>query len=508
MATATTVVQMYLSGAWTDVSADVMANPYIRWTSGFSYDEPTAFVADDGTLEFWLDNSAYNSGTAQGYYSPGHASARTGFELGTRVRIKTTYSATDRYQLHGRISEIEPMAGRYLGRRTRVIVTDYMNELTSRYIDILAIQNEKKSDELLDTLVDSMDIAPQATDYDVGLDTFALAFHDLQGEKQVASSVAQKIVQSDLSKLYVRGDATGGETLTLENRQADLDKTSQLTLNDTMTGLQVERNRTNIRNRTVVSFRPVIRGSGAEILYTLPDSISLSPSATFTLTALYRDPDGGGRISGENMITPVAETDFSFSSLDGIGNDLNASLGVSLNATYNTGGDRAEITFTNNSGTTTGYLWFFQLRGIALRMRDAVEVVSEDSASITAYGEKRIQFNTPYQNNFNMAKGIADYLKSKWANPKYKINKVSFVGNVSATLMSAAVNRDLGDMITVTETVTGVNTSLIIIGRRVTITSGNIWHVEYTTRDADTGDYFLLGTAGSSELGTTTTLGF
>lgn len=502
MESATTVIQMYLSGAWVDVSADVLSSPYIKWDSGFGYDEPTAFVADDGRLEFYMNNSSRNSGGVAGYYSPGHASARTDFELGTRVRVKTTYSAADRYQFHGRITEIEPIAGRYKTRRTRVVACDYMYELSSRYIDILALQTGKRSDELLTTLIDSMDIAPQVEDYDTGLDVFALAFHDLQGERQVAATVAQKIMQSELSWLYVRGDTSAGETLTLETRQADYTKSSQLTLNDTMTDLQIERSRGNIYNRTVVSFRPVIESTDSEILYTLPETITLSPSGTYTMTALYRDPDGGERISGKNMITPVADTDFSFSSVDGSGNDLNSSLGVSLNSGYSTGGDRAEIAFTNNSSTTIGYLWFFQLRGITLRMRDAVEVVTESSSSVTAYGERRIQFNVPYQNNFNAAKGIADYLSGKWDDPKYKINKVKFIGNTSSTLMSAAINRDIGDKITVTETQTGVNTGVCIIGRRVQINPGGIWDVEYTTREALTGDAWLLGTVGESELGT------
>lgn len=507
MQQATLVIQMYLSAAWTDVSADVLSTPYIKWGSGFGYDEPTAFVADNGTLEFWMNNSNRNSGAVMGYYSPGHASARTGFELGTRVRVKSTYSAADRYQFHGRISEIEPLAGKYRMRRTRVVVTDYMEELTSRYIDILALQSSKTSDQLLTTLISSMDIAPQATSYDTGPDTFASAFHDLQGERQVAATVAQKIVQSDLSKLYVRGDATMGETLTLVNRHDDIGKTSQLTLNDTMVDLQVERSRGNISNRVVVSFRPIDEGVTAEVLYNLPAEISLGPGASYTFTALYRDPDGGSRLSGKNMITPVADTDYKFSTISESGNNLNGSLGVSLNASYSTGGDRAEITVTNNHGTSNGFLWFFQLRGYVLRLRDAVEVVSEDSSSITTYGEKRLQYNTPYQNNYNATRDFADFLKSKWATPKYKVNRVGFTGNTNSTLMSGAVNRDIGDMITITETTTGINDTYIIIGRKVQVTDGKVWNVEYTLRDPLEGSYWLLGTAGSSELGTTTTLG-
>jgi hypothetical protein len=503
MASATLAIQFYLSAAWVDVSADVLNAPYIKWKSGFSRDEPTAVVADTGQLELFLDNSASNSGAAAGYYSPGHASARTGFELGMRVRVKSTYSAADRYQFHGRVSEISPVAGRYGKRQTRVIVTDYIEEMSARFVDLLTLQSSKTSDQLLTTLIATMDLAPLATSYDIGPDTFASAFHDVQGERMTVASIAQKIGQSDLSKIWVTGDATGGETLKLINRQNDIGKTSSLTLNDTMNGLDVERTRGDIYNKIVVSYYPIDEGATDEVLYSLPEELTITPGKTVSITALFRDPDGGERINGKNMVTPVADTDYMFSSISGSGSDLNASLGLSISF----GSDRAELAFTNNHGSSAGFLHLFQLRGRALRLRNAVEVSASDSASISAYGEKRLEFRTPYQNNYNATSSFADFLKNRWANPAYQISRVSYVGNRSTTLMSAAVNRDLGDMITITETQTGINTSYIIIGREVRVQSG-IWNVSYTVTPVNAGDYWLLGTAGSSELGVATILGF
>lgn len=501
--TATLVVQMYLSAAWVDVSADVMNSPYISWETGIQSDDPTALVAEVGKLEFWLDNSTGNSAGLLGYYSPGHANARTGFELGTRVRIKTTRLGSDRYQFHGRISEIIPEPGSKRGRKVHVTVTDYMEEMSARFVDLLTLQSNKTSDQLLTTLISGMDFAPIATSYDTGPDTFASAFHDILGEKQVVATVAQKIAQSDLSRIWVTGDTTGGETLVMINRQDDIGKTSQLTLTNTLTDLEVKRSRSTIANKIAVSFRPILEGTGVEVLYTVPDEISITSGRSYSFTALFRDPDGGSRLNGKDMITPVADTDYKMSSVSGSGNDLNGSLGISI--TF--GSDRAEITLTNNHATATGYVWLFQLRGTALRLRDALEVAYTDATSVTAYGEKRLQYDTPYQNNINTTQSIADYLGTKWANPKNKISNIGFVGNVSSTLMNAAVNRDLGDMITLTETVTGISEDRVIIGRKVVVRSG-IWRVEYNTKDSDSGDFWLLGTSGSSELGQTTTLGF
>lgn len=505
MVSASLFVQFKLAGVWTDVSADVLSTPYITWESGMSSDEPTSYVADAGRIEFWMNNSTRNSGGVLGYYSPGHASCRSGFELGLEVRIKTTYSAADRYQIHGRISEIEPIPGRYGERRTRVVATDYIDEMLQRYVDGLTIQTAKRSDELFDTLIDTMDFTPLATSYDTGPETFGNAFHDIEGERMVVGTVAQKIAQSDLSRIWVIGDATGGETLCLINRQDDIGKSSQLTLNETMTDLDMERTRENIANKIVVSFRALNEGTTNEVLYSLPDEVSINPTRDYTFTALYRDPDGGDRINGKTMVDPlVADTDYKFSSVSGSGNNMNADLDIAINFFS----DKAEITLTNNHASNTGYLWLFQLRGLAIRLRDAIEVNATDAASIAAYGEKRLEFRTPYQNNFNVTQNIADYLKTKWSNPRYKIKSVTFLGNTSSTLMSAAVNRDLGDKVTITETATGINTTKIIIGRRVSVSGGGIWRVRYIFKDDDGGAFWLLGTSGASELGETTILGF
>ena len=82
MPSAAVKVEMKLAGVdgvYTDVSADVLSD--LTATYGISGGGPTDRVASTGSMQFQLNNSASNSAGLVGYYSLGHANARSGFDL-------------------------------------------------------------------------------------------------------------------------------------------------------------------------------------------------------------------------------------------------------------------------------------------------------------------------------------------------------------------------------------------------------------------------------------------
>src|ERR1051326_2132391 len=76
-----------VQGTFVDVTADVFRDP-IRLRRGIFGSGPLDQVAAPGTLAFTLNNSEYNSTHTAGYYSPGHASCRSGFGYDVIVRLK------------------------------------------------------------------------------------------------------------------------------------------------------------------------------------------------------------------------------------------------------------------------------------------------------------------------------------------------------------------------------------------------------------------------------------
>ena len=74
------------SGAWTDITEDVIRDPIVMET-GIRGNRPDDRVAEAGTLSFGLNNGPTNSAATSGYYSPFSSTCRTGFTFNTPVRF-------------------------------------------------------------------------------------------------------------------------------------------------------------------------------------------------------------------------------------------------------------------------------------------------------------------------------------------------------------------------------------------------------------------------------------
>src|SRR3990167_726312 len=89
------IVEMQFSGstgAWTDITGDVLSGPGITVSYGIHGVGPADRVADTGTMNFFLNNAQDNSAKLIGYYSPGHNNSRSGFTSGVGARMWLIYS--------------------------------------------------------------------------------------------------------------------------------------------------------------------------------------------------------------------------------------------------------------------------------------------------------------------------------------------------------------------------------------------------------------------------------
>src|SRR3990167_1045455 len=94
------------TGAWTALRADVLTHPGVVATYGINGTGPEDRVADTGTMDFSLNNSIQNIAQAVGNYSPLHANARAGFEVGIGTRLTVVYSGSTFYKFVGRLDSI------------------------------------------------------------------------------------------------------------------------------------------------------------------------------------------------------------------------------------------------------------------------------------------------------------------------------------------------------------------------------------------------------------------
>ena len=90
-----------------------------------------------------------------------------------------------------------------------------------------------------------------------------------------------------------------------------------------------------------------------------------------------------------------------------------------------------------------------------------------------------------------------------------QLESISFVGNSSSDLLLQAISREPSDMIEVSETNVGADQILMVIQSvNLEITSGPWVTATFGLAPSSAFAMWLLGTAGRSEIGESTTLGF
>lgn len=491
MASVTATLEFYNGTDWVDISDDMIAGS-LSWSGGIRGNKPTDRVAMPGSLDVELNNSQGNSAATLGYYSPDHASKRAGWEIGAKIRVKLESGGDTRYWMY-RITSITPVPGQYGKRRVKVVAKCYMNEFSKRKVSGLSIQRSKRGDELLTTLTNSMPFAPANTSYSEGAFISPFAFHNEQDESTYCLSVVQKISQTDLSYIFWDGNTTDGETLHFEphtTRQNML--TPSGTISDTMVDMEIDHSTDSVWNYVNAYTYPVEEELEISVLGEISSEFSLEPGEERTITIPYLDDVTERRISGQNIVTPEANTDYRMSSAtNNGGNDFNSYFTMTPTAGANTLSVNVE-----NTGTSKGYVNMLHVRGYKVKTSEKVGLISLDQPSINAYGEKSITFNMPYQSSAVLGKAVADEILRRFKDPASNISGVSFIANRSTTLMNYALTFGISTRIVVIETVTGVNSGFFINGFDYELKAGNILHVSLTLERAfnDTR-YFTLDDA-------------
>jgi hypothetical protein len=506
--TVTPEVQLYLGGVWTNVLDDVRGPIVCEY--GIQGSTPTDRVASTGTLDFALDNSVRNAGRVLGWYSPLHASKRAGFDFNIPVRLKLTSGGQVAYKFRGALADILPLAGVREERLVACTALDWMDEAAQFDLPDLAAQLSQRPDQILTTILDALAGADQpiARAIETGTETYDIALDGgATGTRPKVREVLNQIALSELGYIYVKGDATTGGVLTFEGRHHRIvNPTVQITLPDTVIergGLAVPGSRDEVYSSVQVFVRPSHTDAAATTVL-----FSLQTTSTFvaafatnnTLFGPYRDPVNNDFVGGTAMVAPVATTDYTMNAAaDGSGTDLTANFTVS--ASYTGLGVRYTIT---NNGSVSGYVTKLQARGKGIYRYNAMIEVAIPSS----YGTRILTVDMAYQNSTNVAADVATFLAQLLASPFAHVPSVQFKANKSATLMAAAINREPGDRIALSETVTGVNAEFTINSVRLDLQPpGDLW-CTWGLEPGTSQRSWLLGTAGVSELGQTTYLGF
>lgn len=235
------------------------------------------------------------------------------------------------------------------------------------------------------------------------------------------------------------------------------------------------------------------------VLWTLAETGAASPAIETgddaTYWANYPNLDSAlDAFAVDSWTTPVATTDYTANSqADGLGTNMTADIGVVATKL----GNSMKITLTNN-GAQPAYITFLQARGVPITANDPIRVSRSNAASRTAYGQRTYPSEAEFIPDSAEANGWARFNLAIYKDP-VPIAKLRFRADTSSYLLEQALEREIGDRITVVaenEAGLGINEDFFIEAERHQVAAGGRHTVEYDISSAERfSDWWVLDTS-------------
>jgi hypothetical protein len=446
-----------VGGFWTDITNRWRADTPIVLSYGIQGSDPTDRVASAGSLEWQMDNGARNGNLGESS-TFGKTRFDPSWKLGVPIRFSIGQaSGTRQYKFQGTLGAAIPSPdGQHGERRTFCTALDLWDDWARMPLpDQPAVQN-RTSGQLVTALINSLPLAQQPTgnsSIEAGAETFEWAFDGGMGQQIAVRERFNDIALSEPSYIYSRGGATGTQFVheTLTTRIA---KTVLFTLDDAaITNIVAPGSREDLYGTVRIRvYPPVVDPDPVAVIYAL-DSPTTLVGANTTMTSIVGPYRGNvdDMVGATAQLQPAATTDYTMNSApNGTGTDLTAAFNVTA---FFTG---VSVRFqVQNTGGTPGYLTKLQVRGqILARKNTLVEKTIAGS-----YGVRMLDFDMPYQGNANKAESIATYFQTIYGSPYAQVSAVRFCATRTQALFDAAMFREPGDRIALTESTTGLTTA-------------------------------------------------
>lgn len=487
--------------AWTDVLDDP-----IEIVRGLFDPSPASRVADTGSMKLTLDNSANNSAGLVGYYSPDSENCRQFFANGLQVRINLE-RVSPYYKFQGSISNIDPEPGLLSRKVTFVEVVDWMDVASRTPMPRLAVQQSQRDDQIIQTVLDALDKAPQDTDLDIASDTYDYALTDIRDESDKVVAALQSLMLSGFGRLYIIGGTSSGEVLKYQTLSSLVEATTPAaTFDNSFLSMNAERTAYKRLKRVRTTVYPMEIDSSYQVVYNLPQSIGIGAGETVTIELYFRDTNSGGknRLAVIDVQDLVVDTDYKFSSSDGSGNDKNSDLDIDA---FTAGSNSVYMQLTNSS-LAKGYLWFMQIRAKGLYRYDPLTYTAENS-DIKESEATTLDLPLPYQSDYNVARDRAIAIQLAYNDETTDVPSIVFNGGQDDLHMDYAVNLEPGALIEAVDDVIGISQYFYEIGYRMTIGALNDIKVELAVVPANLlGSFCKLDYSGRAELDDTAILGY
>jgi hypothetical protein len=489
-AVVTAKIYAYISAAWVEL-VDAGNVDGINFSWGITDNRPTSRLADVGQLRFSLNNN-------DGQYTPGGPSALAGWKKGIPVKLVCTFDGEDCTRFRGIISDIK-IRPHFKDVKAYVTVVDWLDYASRHPVINPGIETNQRGDEVMQTIINLIEVDPQATEFEAGFETFPTAFDAVTSTTKAYEEFA-KVALSELGYVYLAKDKDTGERLVFESsntrqgwKLADdipLDVASSSLLEnengsagENEDGTPVHNNEAaaaTIDGTTITDFEAVYGehvinrftcyanprklDTSAQVLFRLSAPQVIGAGQTITIKGTYADPNGGLPIHGKDMITPVATTDYLvYANSDGTGTNLTSSLSL-ISVVYGTEGFTHQV---KNTNATVGYITQYNTRGTGIYVYNPIEHMASDSTSIAEFEAISESINQAYKNNLYSGSVFVKSNVNEYRQPRTVLNFVSFCANKSATNMMAFLYADVGGLYYISIPEAGITGNYYIQGIEV-----------------------------------------
>lgn len=463
-----------LLGSWTDVSTDWAQAENLSARRGMEDGGPLARVAGIGVMTFAMKNGPDGVSPSRplGYYSPNHSNCRAGWTFDIEMQLLGTYGAVvDEPLWTGRLQAVEPVPGQYGARLALCTAHDCFGDFASNDVRSIPPQSGETENDLIQAIFDALPTAvqPASVDYDTSLDTYDYALTNAsRGTK------ALSLMLDVLTSAQAFGYPKANGVPKIENRQARTLATVGYAFAETeLDELEVPSDRGSVFDQARVTIHPPdVDAAATTVLYAMGARVAVAPGQTVEVWGDYADPTNTKTlIGGIAQVTPIViTTDYTGNSAsDGSGSNLSTDLSISTSAFA------ASVLFeiTNNGSSTVWALC--QIRG-----KGIYDPAPQSFSAGT--GARILDVDLKYQDDAAVAQALADYLYAQYSSLADQVNGLSFNPQKSAALMAQALTGEIGDVISVTETMTGASAvEAVIQAIELEIIGGPHLHVRYIT---------------------------
>lgn len=399
------------------------------------------------------DNAMFELHDSVGAFAPGRGS---GIQPGRQARLTATYNNS--YNLfYGRVTAVRNKPFIEGQQSTIIEAISDVDRLSSRTITTSLFQNIGASS--LFTEIMSLS-AVSSFRADALSETMEFAWYR---DLNVVNALNQ-LVRSGNYYLYVDGAGT------ISLKRADWpftpvglyvltdyvleDYVSSIAVISDAFDLQYSLSHDRVLNDVKINAQPRQLATSVATIAQLAAPVSIPASGAIGFWLTYQDPLRGNESTPVgSFATQVASTDFyAAANSDGTGTNFTSTLSINMKQF----GETAVASIFNGTGSTA-WLTRFQLQGYPVRQSGLLGYQTEDSSSQNVFGRRAFELDNLIQDR--------SYIQS------FATSIVTTRKNAQQDLTVALVNdypqmlqREIGDLVAVINSTTGVNSSWVVFG--------------------------------------------